>query len=170
MSAQPQTTTVTDIYGIGVANLHFNDAYLGATQGAVTVKITTETYNQVIDKYGTTPINIYELATNISVTAPLKEETIAKLVKIMQAGTDATTKITFGRQAGTAMAGYRLILQPYDSNAHDIIIYKAVPKIDWTLTYANDAERVYNVEFMGIIDESRSENDKLFRIDESYSI
>jgi hypothetical protein len=170
MGQQPQTTTVSDIYGVGVANLNFNGNWLGATQGGVTVEITHEQYEQVIDAYGSTPIGVYEQAVNIIVTAPLKEETIAKLLRVLQFGTNATTKITFGRYVGRAQTGYRLIVLPYDDAAHDIIIYKAVPQINWSLTYSNDGERVYEVKFKGLIDASRSDNDKLFRLDESYSI
>jgi len=50
MGQQPQTTTVADIYGIGPAELNFNGNFLGATQGGVTVTITEENYEQVIDK------------------------------------------------------------------------------------------------------------------------
>lgn len=170
MGTQPQTTTVTDIYGIGPANLHFNDAYLGATQGGVTVEITEENYEQVIDAYGSTPTGMYELATNIIVTAPLKEETIAKLARLIQSGTNATAKLTFGRYVGRAKTGYRLIVLPFDDAAMDIVIYKAVPQINWSLKYSNDGERVYETKFKGMIDENRSDNDKLFRLDASYSI
>lgn len=170
MGRQPQSTTVTDIYGIGVASLNFNGNYLGATQGGVTAEITHEQYEQVIDAYGSTPVGVYELAVNIIITAMLKEETIAKLLRVLQFGTDDTTKITFGRYVGRAQTGQRLIVLPYDDSAHDIVIYKAVPQINWNLAYSNDGERVYETKFKGIIDESRSDNDKLFRLDESYSI
>jgi hypothetical protein len=170
MGQQPQTTTVADIYGIGLSDLNFNGNFLGATQGGVTVAITEENYEQVIDKYGSTPIDTYEQATNIEVTAPLKEETIAKLLRLLQSATDATTKLTFGRAIGRKKTGYRLIVLPYDDAAHDIIVYKAVPIINWSLAYSNEGERVYEVVFKGNIDESRAENDKLFRLDESYSI
>jgi len=170
MGRQPQTTTVTDIYGVGVLNLIFNGNFLGATQGGCTAEITHEQYEQVIDAYGSTPIGVYEMATNIILTAPLKEETIAKLLRVLQMATDGTTKLNFGRYVGRAQTGYRLIALPYDDQAHDIIIYKAIPQINWTLTYSNDGERVYETKFKGIIDESRADNDKLFRLDESYSI
>lgn len=170
MGRQPQTTTVTDIYGVGPANLHYNANYLGATQGGVTVAITGEIYRQVIDAYGSTPIGAYEMATNITVTTPLKEETITKLGRLCQFANDNTTALQFGRYVGRALTGYRLIVLPYDDQAHDIIIYKAVPEVDWSLTYSNDGERVYNTKFFGMIDESRTDNDKLFRLDESYSI
>lgn len=170
MGQQVQTTTESDIYGIGVADIEYNGYWLGATQGGVTVDITGETYDQKIDAYGNTPINRYELATNITVTAPLKEETIAKLGRLCQFGTDATTKLTFGRKVGRAMTGYRLIVLPYDDSFHDLIVYRAVPQIDWSLPYSNDSERVYNTVFSGMIDTTRAENDKLFRFDESYSI
>ena len=88
----------------------------------------------------------------------------------MQTGTDGTTKITFGKQVGAAKTGYRLIILPYDDSAHDIIIYKAVPRVEWNLAYNNGVERVYPTVFRGLIDGTRAENDKLFRIDESYSI
>jgi len=170
MGTQTQTTTVSDIYGVGVANLHFNDSYLGATKGDTTINIVETDYDQTIDKYGNTPIAVYNIGINITVTAQLKEETIAKLLRLMQTATDATTKLTFGKQVGTAKTGYRLIVLPYDDNAHDVIVYKAVPRVEWNLAYNNGVERVYPVIFRGLIDESRSDGDMLFRIDESYSI
>jgi len=170
MGRQPQTTTISDIYGIGVADLNFNGYNLGGTQGGVTLEITHEQYEQVIDAYGSTPIGVYELAVNIILTAMLKEETIAKLGRLAQFATDDTDKLTFGRYVGRAQTGYRLIALPYDDQVHDVIIYKAVPQVNWSLTYSNDGERVYETKFKGIIDESRTDNDKLFRLDESYSI
>jgi len=170
MGRQPQTTTVTEIYGVGVASLNFDGNPLGATQGGVTAEITHEQYEQVIDAYGSTPINVYEMAVNIIVTAMLKQETIAKLGRLCQFATDDTTKLTFGRYVGRAQTGYRLIVLPYDDQAHDIVVYKAVPQINWNLAYSNDGERVYETKFKGIIDDSRTDNDKLFRLDESYSI
>lgn len=170
MGQQPQTTTVADIYGIGVADLNFNGNNLGATQGGVTIEITHEQYEQVIDAYGSTPIDTYEMAVNIILTAMLKEETITKLGRLCQFATVDSTKLTSGRYVGRKQTGYRLIALPYDDQAHDVIIYKAVPQINWNLAYSNDGERVYETKFKGNIDESRTDNDKLYRLDESYSI
>lgn len=170
MGQQPQTTTVSEIYGIGPANINYNDSQIGATQGGSTAEITWEVYEQVIDAYGSTPIAIYEQAVNIVVTAMLKQETVARLAHLHPAATNDSTALTFGRYVGRSVTGYRLILLPYDDNALDLIIYKAVPQVNWTLTYSNDGERVYETKFKGIIDESRTDNDKLFRLDQSYSI
>lgn len=171
MTAQTQATNESNIYGIGIGNIEYNGYNLGATQGGVVVTVTTEVYRQVIDKYGSTPIKIYEMATSISAVVPLKEETTAQLNRIIQSGTiSGDNKLTFGKQVGTEITAARLIILPLDSNAHDIIIYKAVPIVNMNLTYSSEGERIYNVEFIGVIDTDRAENDKLFRMDESYSI
>ena len=170
MGQQPQSTTVSDIYGVGPAAIYLDDISLGATQGNTTVEITEEEYEQVIDAYGSTPINEYQLATNIIVTCILKEESTTKLSRLLNTGTLDSTKITFGRYVGRAKTPHRIIVLPYDDQAHDIVIYRAATKINWSLNYGNDAERAYEVKFKGMIDESRSDNDKLFRLDESYSI
>ncbi|OGS40463.1 MAG: hypothetical protein A3K77_00500 [Euryarchaeota archaeon RBG_13_31_8] len=164
-----QVTAVSDIEGVGIAELIFNDYHLGATVGDTVVKIVETDYEDKIDKHAA-PIAIYEIGTTIEVTAKLREETIAKLNRIMQSGTTDATKLTFGRQAGTAKTGYRLVVRPKDSNFHDVVVYKAVPRIDLSINYGNATSRIYEVRFTGLIDESRAENDKLFRFDESYSV
>ena len=164
-----QVTAVSDIEGIGIAQLIFNGFNLGATVGDTSVKITELDYEDKIDKYAA-PIAIYEIGTMVEVAAKLREETITKLSRISQTGTMDSTKLTYGRQAGTAKTGYRLVVRPKDSNYHDIVVYKAVPTVNWSINYGNQTQRIYETVFKGLIDESRTENDKLFRFDESYSV
>jgi len=164
-----QTTAVSNIYGVGVCNINYNGNNLGATKGGVTVTLTPNRYNRTIDKYGPVPVNMFDLGMNISVTTPLVEETSAQIRRFLVEGTTSGTTTTFGRQAATELTGYLLILEPYDDSAHDIVIYSAVPRFDGALVHTNDGDRIYNVIWEGKIDESRTENDKLFRIDESYS-
>ena len=169
-NTQPQSTTVTDIFGIGPCNIVYNDNYLGATSGGITVEVKHERYAQLIDAYGSTPINIYELAVNIIVRMILKEETTNKLLGLLKFGTLDNNKITFGRYVGREQDGHRLILLPFDDSAPDLVIYKAVPIINWNITHSSEGERGYETKFKGLVDESRDDNDRLFRLDESYSI
>jgi len=169
MGYNPQTTTITDIYGIGPANLIYGNYELGATQGGVTVEITQETYKQVIDAYGSCPIRLYEMATAITVNANLKEETLVKLSRIAPCSTYNTTTLTFGRVVGRVIANPELVVQPYDDNFYDIVIYSAAIELNWNLVYSNEGERTYTAKFYGIIDDTRTDGDKLFRFDDAYT-
>lgn len=164
-----QSATVSNIYGVGVCNVSYNRTNLGATKGGVTVAITPLRYARTIDKYGETPTNIYDIGVNISVTTPLLEEAISMLDNFFVEGTANASKITFGRPVGTALTGYLLVIEPKDDSAHDIVIYSAIPRFDGSFVYTNDADRVYNVVWDGMIADGRSANDQLFKIEASYS-
>ena len=151
---------------IGACEVYYNGEHVGHTAGGVTVRITIKSVAKKVDLYGDVAVGYNDLGTDIEVTIPFAEETLANITKFFPTGTNSPAdRVTFGRKVGTAFTGYRLVLDPLDGG-EPIVIYKAVPNPDETqeIAYTQDAQRVWNVVFKGIPDLNRADGDQLFRI------
>lgn len=152
---------------LGVCEIEYNGEHIGHTQGGATLRIGNLVAEKKVDKYGDAPIGYTDIGTTVEVVANLAEETLQKLATILPSGdlTIVADRLSFGRTIGTALAGYRLVLDPTDGG-EPVVIYKAVPNPGETLEvgYTIDGQRVWAITFKGIPVDGRTDGDLLFRI------
>lgn len=157
---------------MGVCTVSFDGDDLGHTKDGVVVSYTEEINDMVVDKYGKTPINKSSAGEKISVKVPLAEDTLDNLAIAMPATTleegAVTKKLKGGRSAGTLLGQFakELILHPTalgaDNHTKDLTIYRAVATAIGDLAYKVDEQRVVEVTFEGLIDETKTDGNYLF--------
>ncbi len=159
--------TVSEIKNLGTCRINFRARDMGHTQGGCTVKITVEQRDVVVDEYGVVPVDVVDLGTQIEATIPLVQASFDNYADVYPtlATILAANQLSSGRRVGQSIPGFRLVLDPLRVTDTDgIVIYKACPSDVAELGYSNDGERVLAVTFRGLIDTSRADGDRVFRI------
>lgn len=159
---------------VGVCSVSFNALDLGHTIGGVEVSYEPEHHDIMVDKYGNTVVQKFLTGEKMSAKLALAEYTIANLRNAMPqtgfAGA-ANTRITIGAAAGKKATddAYQLVLHPINEGTrrHDVVIYKAYVASTVVLPHKNDEEKVVEVTFEALLDESRSDGNYLGLIGDS---
>lgn len=157
-----QTGNTQDIK-LGLADVSYGGVSLGFTVGDIVVTITHQLANIVVDDFGETPVDIYDIGEQIQAVIPMTQLDLANLNIAIPGGTLTGDRIKAGRQAGTKLTGQELILDATSSGDLNITIYRAIVTEVGDYIYNNE-QRVLPVTFMGLIDTSRPDGDRLYRI------
>ena len=159
---------------VGVCSVTFNGLDLGHTKDGVEVSYEPEYHDVAVDKYGNTQVQKILIGEKLSAKVALAEFTIANLRNAMPKATfagAANTRVTLGAAAGKKAtdSAYQLVLHPINEGTrrHDIIIYKAYVASTIVLPHKNDEEKVIEVTFEALLDESRSDGNYLGMIGDS---
>ena len=149
---------------VGVCDVSFNGLDLGHTIGGVEVSYEPKHHDVMVDKYGNTVVQKYLIGEKLTAKLALAEFTIANLRNAMPQTTfagAANTRITVGAAAGKKATddAYQLVLHPINEGTrrHDVVIYKAYVASTVVLPHKNDEEKVVEVNFEALLDESRSD-------------
>lgn len=159
---------VTQIRKLGTCRVHFGDLDMGYTQGGVTVTITMDQVEILVDDFGSVPVDSIDVGTNIEAVTPLVQATIANYEALLWPGNrtalaPAIDRITFGKKVGASAITHALILDPINDD-DGIRIHKAwCASID-DLGYNNEGTRILGAHWRGMIDESRADGDRVFHI------
>ena len=159
---------------IGPAYVYYDGVHLGHTYGGVSVSITQNVFELKSDQYGETPVGMQDAGVAIEAMVNLTEATFSNLQVLFASATlvaeDAgppliTEHLEFGKPIGGVIAAACLILEPIDGT-EILTIYKAAPNIGSTieLPYNNESQRIFATKFVGLIDDTRTAGDQLFRI------
>ena len=159
---------------VGVCDVSYNALDLGHTIGGVEVSYEPEHHDVMVDKYGNTVVQKYLIGEKLTAKLALAEYTIANLRNAMPQATfagAANTRITLGAAAGKKATddAYQLVLHPINEGTrrHDVVIYKAYVASTVVLPHKNDEEKVVEVTFEALLDESRSDGNYLGLIGDS---
>ena len=158
---------------LGVCSVTYNDTDLGHTKGGVTVTYEPTYHDMTVDAYGETVIDKRLLGEKLTATVPLAESTLANLQIAIPEGTTSGSKMSIGSSVGDALSDEAkvLVLHPVenavDNLDDDVVFYKAVVASSVEIPYANDGERILEVEFVALLDESQSDGEYLGFIGDS---
>lgn len=159
---------------LGVCSVSFNGVDLGHTKGGVVVAYEPSFKDVSVDKYGETIVEKYLLGEKMTVKAPLAEFTLANLKVAMPHGAKAgagDARLTLGSNAGKVASteAKQLVLHPISmgTRANDIVIHKAFVASTIELNHAIDEEKIIEVTFEAMIDESKSDGNYLGFIGDS---
>lgn len=159
---------------VGVCSVTFNSADLGHTKGGVEVSYEPVYKDVAVDKYGETVVEKYLIGEKLTAKVPLAEFTIANLkAAIPQASYAgaANTRITIGASAGQAakVDSAQLVLHPIGegTRAFDVVLHKAYVASQITLAHKVDDEKVIEVTFEALLDETKSDGNYLGLIGDS---
>ena len=160
---------------LGVCSVSFNSTDLGHTKGGVTVSYEPTYHDVTVDAYGETVVDKRLLGEKLIATVPLAEATLANLQIAIPEGTSSGSKLTIGSSVGDSLLdeAQQLVLHPVENASDnlddDVVFYKAVVSNSIELPYANDGERVIEVEFTALLDESQSDGGYLGFVGDSTS-
>lgn len=159
---------------MGVCSATFGSD-LGHTKGGVVVIYTPDIHDTTVDKYGSTVVEKYVVGESLIARVPLAESTLANLAIAIPAGDDAAiaTKLTLGRDAGFKLSdeAAELVLHPIANAANDlsedVVLYSAVANEAVELAFKVDGEKIFEVTFVALIDESKNTGNYLGLIGDS---
>lgn len=153
---------------LGKCAISYNSVDLGHTKEGTEISITSERREITVDEYGSSPVDIYTTGQRVEVKVQLSETTWANLSKVIQDATleSGTTQdeVNIGKTAGNKLTAQELVLTPAADSEYVVTIYRAVPSGDIVLPFKTEEETVYEVTFIGLIDESKTNGEKLMRI------
>jgi hypothetical protein len=159
---------------LGACTVTFNNVDLGHTQGGAEVSYEPEWTEVMVDKYGKTPIDSYLTGERLTVKIPLAEYTVANLKVAMPTGTFAgagNARMTLGNVASikASTLAAQLVLHPINQGTrqHDIVLHKAFVSDTVTLPHKVDEQKIVEVTFTALLDETKSAGNYLGLIGDS---
>ena len=157
---------------IGACDVWFKGEYLGKTKGGVTVTLSPENVKLTVDQYGETPVDFASNGMTMKVTVRLAELDLAKWQAAQPLGTTVTGKrVTFGKNAGARLASQAglLVCHPLGVTgaAEDIVLHKAVATDEIEVDYNNEDQRVLEIPFIGLVDDTKSDGNWLGHVGDS---
>lgn len=159
---------------VGVCSVSFGGTDLGHTKGGVEVSYEPVYKDVMVDKFGETIVEQYLVGEKLTAKVPLAEYTIANLRRAMPQTTfagSANSRITVGAAAGKKSTddALQLVLHPVieGTRRHDIVFYKAIVASSVVLPHKMDEEKIVEVEFTALLDETRSDGNYLGLIGDS---
>lgn len=158
-----------DLIRIGVCSVTYKSADLGHTKGGVTISYEPNIVDIGVDQYGSTPVDKILAGEKAQVKVRLAEQTAANLNIAMPATEKETggsgTKVEMGANAGKSLRDQsgELTLHPIDLNdtTEDWVFYKAVAVDTVELDYMVEDQRIIEVTFEALVDESKSVGNRL---------
>ena len=159
---------------IGVASVTYKGTNLGHTKGGVVVSYGPEYTDITADEYGKTPVDKALAGEKVTIKVPLAEEAWSNFKVAMPAGRQATgvagTNLEVGADAGKLLSEEAGILRLHPTAraagdlTKDFVGYKAVATGSAELNFKVDEERVIEVTFELLIDETKVAGNRLFHI------
>ena|SRR5688572_14195741 len=159
---------------MGVCDVSFNSTDVGHTAGGVEVTYEPEYADIAVDKYGNTPADKILIGEKFMAKVPLAEFTIDNLKRAIPNSTyagAANARITIGKSSGQRMSSVaaQLVLHPRaeGTRAYDVVIHKAVVTSEVVMNHKLDEQKIIEVTFEGLVDESKSDGNYLGLIGDS---
>lgn len=159
---------------VGVCSVEFNGVDLGHSKGGCEVSYEPTHHDISVDKYGETVVQKVLTGEKLTAKVPLAEFTIANLrnaIPQAQFAGAANARITIGANAGKKATddAYQLVLHPIaeGTRRHDIVFYKAYVASQITLMHTVDEEKLIEVTFEALLDETKTDGNYLGLIGDS---
>lgn len=160
---------------IGQSDVTFNSVALGHTKGGVDVKYDPNYAELNVDQYGKTAVDMALVEEKFTVKAALAEITGANWAVAVPFGTYTSGTAPGGSVKGGANAGgvasayaHALVLHPSKNassdTGEDITVFKAVVTEAIDVKYNVDAQRVLELTWTALIDETQTAGSRLFRV------
>lgn len=161
---------VSNITG-GPADIHLDDVSHGHTHGGTTATISPQQRMRVVDQFGNSPVDVIHQGDEVRVTTPLPEWSKKTLLATYDPGADETEAagdkyIGIGRSAGYIYDDRDLKVIPLlAADAGKCAqFYRAVPVGEIQLVHNNEDDRVFNAEYVCLVDEEEDDGELIGKI------
>ncbi len=159
---------------VGACQVTFNGVDLGHTKGGVEVTYEPVHTDVAVDAYGETIVEKFLRGEKLMAKVPLAEYTINNLrnaIPQSQFAGAANARITIGAKAGKKAKedAAQLVLHPLieGTRRHDIVFHKAYVASQVVLNHTNEEEKIIEVTFEALLDETKSDGNYLGLIGDS---
>ncbi|MFX1253963.1 MAG: hypothetical protein ACFFCZ_20290 [Promethearchaeota archaeon] len=131
---------------------------LGYTKGGVTITMDTTVYEITVDQEGTSPVAATILGRRATVDFSMAESNYQRLQKIVPESTYSSGLLDINSGIGADLMNYEdeLVVTSKASAQDYIKLYSAVPVTSLRATFAPDGERLWPVQFIGLIESGTS--------------
>lgn len=147
---------------------------LGHTKGGIEIEIDRELVEITVDQYGISPVDLIANGQNFKVKVMLAEPTNENLSVALPEGNYAAygsdSKIGIGRDSGYSLRDVAGVLRlhprknaPSNRN-EDVYIWKAVSSEPIALPYKIDEQRLLEITFQALVDETRPSGSRLGQV------
>lgn len=152
---------------LGPCKVTFNGVDLGTTKGGVKFKDNLDQSAVLTDQSGTTPEDHILTGRVVSVEVPLTRSNLAKLSKVIPGMSSFASYSQVRNQVGIARkaTSAQLVLQTLIdgvASGDAITIFKASPSPDMEITFDNENQRIYKINFAVYPDTSNG--NRMYRI------
>lgn len=157
---------------LGVCRLYANGVEMGLTIGGAEGIYTPEFHKTKVDQYTGTSEQ-WLIGESWGAKVRLAESTVANLKRAITHATEDGSNLTIGSYAGkrSSSKAFTLVLHPIANEAsdrsEDWIVYKAVSTSELNVPFKNDGEKVLEIMFEGLVDETKSDGNMLGMIGDS---
>lgn len=164
---------------MSAAAITFNGQSLGHTTGGVTFHYEPQTDPIKFDQFGDTPVDMILHGETLQIVVNLAEPVVDILQAAIAAGVQVGStgkRLHLGKDAGFSYRSVaaQLVLHPMDKGAgdqsEDVTIYKAVAADPVELNYEVDKQRIFEVTFTALVDETFGNNRRLGHIGTSGTV
>ena len=159
---------------LGAVDVQIDGVDVGHQKGGAEVTYEPEYVESSVDTYGNTPIESRLKGERFMVKVRFAEYTVANLRKAMpqsQFAGAGNARITLGAKSGKKASddAVELTLHPSTEGTrkHDVVLYKAVAVSTVVLNHNLDDDKIIEIEFLALIDESKSDGNYLGLIGDS---
>ena len=156
---------------IGHCDVTIGSKSMGHTKGGVEVTYTPDIHMITVDDYGSSPVEGILIGEEFRVKAYFAEWQYDQIKKAVPFGTlTGTSKITIGKKAGASglALAEKMVFRPIGTTgAHDVILHKELAISEVPMPHKIDEERVWEVEFIALVDETKSDGNYLATIGDS---
>lgn len=149
---------------MSAAAITFNGQSLGHTTGGVTFHYEPQTDPIKFDQFGDTPVDMILHGESFQIVVNLAEPVVDILQAAIPGGTQITNsgnkRLNIGKDAGFSLrtVAAQLVLHPLDKTLNDltedVVLYKCVVADTVELNYEVDNQRVFEVTFTALVDET----------------
>ena len=150
-----------DNFRIGAGSLTIDGVDVGhTTPDGIVVTYEPEVHEHMSGKYGNTPVKASLIGQRLTLQITMAEATVANMEKAFAGVNLSAGAIQFGGVAGREVEGAELVMTPYDGTA-PWTFHNAVPTSSVEMAYQVENERVYQVTFVALVDESQADGEEL---------
>ena len=154
---------------IGAAEVLFDDVTVGHTEEGQSVSVTKDIVTRTVDQFGTSKIEEVVVGMHIDITVQIAQWVYDALLVALPETTKGTGDYVMagsvpGQKLGDTAA--ELILRPYAATGatEDVTIHKATAREVGEISVNNEGDRMVPVTFEGLIDITKGDGDRLYRM------
>lgn len=144
---------------------------IGHSQGGITAKISPKTKEVTVDQFGVSAVNLRHTGDECRMTIPFAEWSAGTLAAVYNAGNNQTagsgaTYIGIGRSAGFIYTTVEAIILPFLTAdvAKKITFHRSTPIGEFEIGFTPENDRLLNVEFANLVDESKTDGELIGKI------
>lgn len=145
-------------FRIGAGSLTVDGQDVGhTTEDGVVVNVEPSVHMHMSGKYGTTPVKGSVIGYNVTLQVTMAESTLQNMSKAIAGAEYNTNHLGLGFSGSKPITPVELVLTPFDGSP-EWTFHRAIPTSSVELAYQVENERVVQVTFTALVDETEADD------------